>query len=261
MNYSFDQLPFPKGESNIRLIDTKTGSSLDIDSYGSVIRSLRLNDVKVLGYFQRGDESWAGSHPCFPFFGPDVLGYGLSRHGPGRTSDWSMVNSGLIDTQSVSLDVKGGTYPDGLYSTRTFKLERGIFSLRTKNENKGSANLPVNSAEHFYFSTGYAGWEDVSLDSLRLSPYIKTTQDVDLTKKNVLTIPGHAELLIEQTGYEKAFCWVGTTPATGELDNHYFCFEPVEHSIESFGKTISILKPGESRETEVKISVLANLKP
>jgi len=249
------------GEGDIpkqfEILDSK-GGKLSVQRLGAKITNLTLSGVSILGKFLRGDSKYAETHPCTPVFGPDKVGFGLPHHGPARNTLWEMVdykyNRGLIVLQNR---IQGGSYPQGMIVTQEFILQNGEFCLTTTHKNEGKELAPVNFGEHFYWSTGYGDWNNVTLNGEKIADKIQGNEVIDLKEENVVEILGHAKVLLKQKGLPYAVTWAYKNPEGG-YDSTYFCLEPVEGNPKEdfFNSLESMIRPGEERQTQITLKLL-----
>jgi galactose mutarotase-like enzyme len=129
-------------------------------------------------------------------------------------------------------------------------------ALITKVSNNSNQDLPVNFAEHFYW---YApnGWEGLLVNGTDATEVVKKDASINLLSKNEIKIPGQKTIILEQKGFSIFRLWAYKNPKTGEYDNNYVCIEPAEGDpVQNFfGSEKSMIKPGQSRITEITISL------
>lgn len=121
-------------------------SSCAIDTLGCGITKLILQDQEILWSGTRPDGGKGFTHPCIPNFN---LAEGLPNHGPARKEEWQRIDESTFTWQMAEIP---GVYTAGIQATRMFTLSTEQLSVTTEIANKGKSSLPINIAEHHYFS-------------------------------------------------------------------------------------------------------------
>lgn len=246
------------GEGAPEVLDiTDRKDQLRVELTGAKI-SLRLDGKQILSGFnsKRYDGKPAVSHPCTPNFGPYGSEFGLPQHGVGRTKTWNLVDYQPGRKASTSLNVDTGTYPKDLFVLRTYELKDGTLTISTIHKNKGNIPMPVVFGEHFYWSTNYSGWQNVLFNGQRIKDYIKSTGTMPIEPKNTISIPGHVDIVLEQSGFRGAVLWAMTQGDPESFDKHYFCLEPVQFDPIDFGQGKTLIDPGQETNCSVKIGLI-----
>ncbi len=249
-----------EGDPNIKEI-VGTGGSFRINLQGARIERMSLNlgsesrKLTLLGQAQRQDGTLAFTHPCLPNFGPDTANLDLPQHGPARNDRWTLVEEG-DNKLVISYEVRDtGQYLNGLKATQAFSLKDGVFELITTLANEGQEALPANFGEHFYWPVIYrqkSGWKGLSINGVNVTEQVKQNSVIKLQDKNIIQFPHleGREVILEQEGLLYAVLWTdGST--------HWVCIEPAEGDPKEgfFGSPESLIPPGQSRETKIRISL------
>lgn len=130
-------------------------SHATIDPEGAWVSELAVSSDQLL--FPRttladtvsGPKVRGGMHVCLPNFGPGGES-GLTQHGFGRTSLWSIVQQGA---SSVTLELETTTHDYvGLVATLEYSLENGSFTARLSLTNRGIEVIRVAPGFHPYFA-------------------------------------------------------------------------------------------------------------
>lgn len=220
---------------------------------------LTLGGHKLLVKVTRGDEAEGSTHPCTPIFGPDRQDlFGAKQHGKARKELWNQVTN-TPTLVELTHDINEGRYPEGMHVKQKFELQDGLFRLTTVHTNNNETeDLPVNFAEHFYWDAPQ-GWEGVKVNGHDVTQLVKDDAGMDWKDVNIIQIPGKPAIKVEQQGLPHMWGWAGgkedETGKVVEFDKHYVALEACEGREERFGTEESKLKPGESRETVVTISL------
>lgn len=238
-------------------------SRLSVDTLGAR-KTLALNGTLVLTQVTRGDGKVGSTHPCTPIFGPDRNNlFGLNQHGDTRNQ--SVEIQKISDSQlEIKHEINDIGYPQRLWLTQIISLSENSYSLEMIHTNKGSENVPVNSGEHCYFNApkGYTGAQLNRQDLTKIIESHKDGVPIKLKPSNLIEIPGVPPLILEQTGFEYAMIWVGSSPDLTTKDQDYICIEPVENNPESdyFGSTHSLLAPNQIRKALFSLTIKAQEK-
>lgn len=238
------------------IVETKTDESkLIINPHGARIEELVLDGQKIFVKAVRGDGKEGSSHPCIPQFGKETItSFDLPQHGSARNKDFQSSNSG--NEIILSLDIEDGKYPKGLNINQRHSLADGKYILTTAVKNNGDQELPVNFGEHFYW---YApnGWEGLLINGIDVADIVKKDASIELLPENEIKIPGQKIIILKQKGFSVAQLWSYKNPETGEYDQNYVCIEPAEgdRTQDFFGSQESMIKPHESRTTEIIIEL------
>jgi len=242
-----------------------SGSSMRINLEGGRLESLVLNGQELLFSGTRIDGGTGSTHLCSPNFGPDKVGFGLPNHGPGRDkkTKWTVIKDEpehVIQSYVIgSGEVSAGNYPSGMEIIQDYKLVDGGLKIITTHTNNGDTEAPVNSAMHFYWATllglgeGDKGWEGVKVNGIDVSDKIKEDTALPWKDENIIEIPGRSPILVKQKGLPYFQCW--TAEKDGEFDRKFAALEPAEGPEKRFGTPESMIKPGDSRTTEIFVQV------
>ena len=239
----------------VKTIEGEKGlNKLAINPYGGRIEELVLEGQKIFTSVKRGDGKDASTHPCIPIFGPETTtSFDLPQHGSARNKDFQV--STVRGDIALSQRIEDGQYPQGLSVTQVHNISDRSYSLVTTNSNNGDQDLPVNFAEHFYWDTP-EGWEGLTINGVDVTDIVKKDGAINLLDENEIIIPGQKPIVLKQRGFSIFQLWAGKNPAD-EYDKHYVCIEPAEGdpAKDFFGSDRSMIKPGESRTTEIVVSV------
>lgn len=230
-----------------------------VNQNGARIEELKLDNQLLLAKIVRSNGKEASTHPCVPIFGPETsTRFGLKQHGEARNQLWEMSdkkNSGIV----LSYKVQDRGYPKGLMVTQRFTIVNGVFQLVTECINTGKKSLPVNFGEHCYWSTLQGGWEGLTINDVDVTEEIKETGIIELQSRNIIRFPDKKKkpIVLEQNGLEYAVLW---TDSPDNPQANWVCIEPVEGNPKEnfFGSKESVIPPGKSRKTELKISILSS---
>ncbi|MDO8620712.1 MAG: hypothetical protein Q7R31_00285 [Candidatus Levybacteria bacterium] len=240
----------------IATIEIKKGlSRLAINPHGARIEELTLKGQKILTKVRRADLTQASTHPCIPIFGPETTTrFGIPQHGSARKKDFdvSIVEGHII----LSQEIVDGQYPKGLSIRQVHSLSEEEYSLTTIVSNSSTEALPVNFAEHFYWDTP-GGWGGLIINGKDVEDIVRRDGAIPALKgKNVIHIPLRREIILDAKGFSILQLWTGKNPE-GKFDQHYVCIEPAEGNPAEnfFGSKDSMIKPQQSRTTEIKISL------
>lgn len=247
-------------QSIIKTIEGEKGlNRLVINPRGARIEELVLEGQEIFAKVKRGDGRDGSSHPCIPQFGPETsTSFDLPQHGSARNKDFKV--STADGNIALLHDIEDGKYPKGLNLTQVHSLSDGKYSLTTTSLNNGEQNLPVNFAEHFYWNAPN-GWEGLIVNGVDVTDVVKEDGAIDLLPENEIIIPGQKPVILRQKGFSIFQLWAYKNPETGEYDKNYVCIEPAEGDPVKnfFGSEESMIKPDESRTTEIVVSVKNNL--
>lgn len=231
-------------------------SRLVINPRGAKIEELTLKGQKILTKVRRADLTQASTHPCIPLFGPEgkPIKYNLPQHGSARKKDFdvSMVEGDII----LSQEIVDGQYPKGLNIRQVHSLSEEEYCLRTIVSNNSTEALPVNFAEHFYWDTP-GGWGGLIINGKDVEDIVRRDGAISALKgKNVIHIPLRRGIILDAKGFSILQLWTDKNPE-GKFDQHYVCIEPAEGDPANnfFGSETSMIKPQQSRTTEIKISL------
>jgi hypothetical protein len=243
--------------SFITTIEPEKGrNKLTINSRGARITELILKGRRILTSVTRGDgKIGSTTHPCIPIFGPETTtSFGIPQHGSARDKDFKVIPSDT-DVQ-LSQKIVDGTYPDGLCINQVHALVNGTYILETEITNYGNHKVPVNFAEHFYWAAP-KGWEGLRINGVDVTDVVKRDSSIKIEPENLIEIPGQKPIILRQKGFSVLKLWVYKNPKTGEYDKNYVCIEPAEGDPDEdyFGSEESIIKPRQSRATEITIEI------
>lgn len=250
-------------------------SSLSLNLMGGRLESLKLGGLQLVFSGTRIDGGTGSTHLCSPNSGsakkgPVEDGYDLDDHGPGRKDEWEELESGP-DFIKIGYVIKGGKYPSGMHVTQEYRfIDRGVkITTRHENKNKDHQLLPKNEATHMYWITEFGatregrGWENADGENVKVNgqdvaQMIRDDTGMFWRDENDIEMPGRPTLRVKQTGLPYVQGWAAKDESTGQYDSKYACLEPAEGPEERFGTPKSMIAPGESRETELFIQVLAS---
>jgi galactose mutarotase-like enzyme len=236
-------------------INTLEGDSLSVDPLGAKFE-VTLGNEKILTKITRGDGKIGATHPCSPIFDQDLNNvYGLSRHGNMRNEPCN-VSLSKPNEATVKHDVSDPGYPEGMKVEEKLKVENGVFSLQITHRNTGQEKAAVNTGIHCYFAApeGFTGTKVNGQDITELIKNNPNGTMINLSKENMIEIPGKPTLTLKQNGFNYAFVWTGANPQTGEIDNDYVCIEPIEMPPDRFGSEESMIQQGKERTSSLFIS-------
>ena len=248
------------GDSKILTKVTKNGV-FAVNQKGARIEKLILDSQLLLTKIARSDGKIGSSHPCVPIFGPETLtSFGLKQHGDARNQLWKILPSEKSEA-IFSYEVQDKGYPKGLSVTQRFAITDGVFGLITKCVNNGEKSLPVNFGEHFYWDALDEGWDKLTINDLSMVDEVKKTGVIKLKHRNIIDFhhKNKKPIVLEQQGLDWAVLWFEKANDPVSLKS-WVCIEPIEGNPKEdfFGSEKSMIFPGQSRETELKISLLKN---
>lgn len=114
-----------------------------------------------------GSKVRGGAHVCYPNFGPGGVS-GLAQHGFGRTSDWTVMNSGPELVELLLVTTEAG-YAD--VDTRlTYQLSVGGLIATLELHNTGTTPIPIAPGFHPYFAPDALG-RAITLSAENLSVF------------------------------------------------------------------------------------------
>lgn len=239
----------------IKLKTKKGNNSLSINPHGARIEELVLDGQRIFTSVKRGDGKDASTHPCIPIFGPErTTSFGLPQHGSARNKDFKSKVSDF-DIQ-LSQDIEDEKYPIGLTFDQRHTLAYGKYYLTTATLNNGDRALPVNFAEHFYWSTPN-GWEGLMVNGVDVTDKVKNDSAIEILPENNIIIPKQRPIILNQKGFSIFQLWAYKNPKTGEYDKNYVCIEPAEgNPVKNFfGSQRSMIKPHKLRMTEINVGL------
>jgi len=223
----------------------------EINTHGGRINCLLLKGAKIFFHGLRGDRKIGSTHPCSPNFGKDPTNSGLPQHGPIRESDLIIKNQ---TTESIELEkeIIHPSYPQGVIFNQRISLQNNGLSIITTHTNNNAKPVPVNFGEHCYWAAP-DGCQGIRINKSDVTESVKANKTIMLLASNIIEIPGQPAITLEQTGLNYAVLWSYQNPETKEFDNSYVCIEPLQRSVETFGKEESMIQSGKSSITQVKI--------
>lgn len=233
---------------------SKNKSQVIINLLGFKVNLFQLEEKVILNKFVRGDGKTASSHPCLPVFGPETeTNHGLSQHGKARTSLAEIIEQ-TSTTLKLEHKVNEGTYPIGLIFRQSFTLINNKLVIESIFTNNSEQPLPLNFAEHFYWNAPN-GWEGLRINNKNVADLVKKDKGFTWESKNIISNPGQNDILLEQENLP--YCQLWAYSENKEYDHDYVCIEPARGRPRSsyFGSAESMLKPGETFRTEIKISL------
>lgn len=239
------------------LTEVAGGGVVVVNQNGARIEKLKLGNQLLLTKATRSDGREASTHPCVPIFGPETsTSFGLKQHGESRNQLWQA--SGERGSRIIlSYEVQDKGYPRGLNVTQRFTIKNGVFQLITECVNNGEDSLPVNFGEHCYWSTLYGGWGGLTMNDEDVTEAIKRTGVIQLQPRNIIRFPDRNKkpIVLEQNGLGHAVLW---NDSPDNPHGSWVCIEPVEGNPKEnfFGSKESMISPGGTRKTELKISLL-----
>ncbi|MCR4263157.1 MAG: hypothetical protein NUV98_00370 [Candidatus Roizmanbacteria bacterium] len=233
-------------------------SSLTVDVSGGRIVGLVLNDMPILGTFNRIDGKTGNTHVCVPNFGDEgVKKYRLPFHGPARTAEWKLVST-TDSSLTIRYDMpKTGSYPTTVSIIQTFTLKQHSFTQEVSTINTGKEAAPLNLAIHYYWCTPQ-GWNDLLLNGVPVSEYIKQDTSIDAGTKSTIHIPSHSDIQLVMSGhFKKLQLWTARKEEGGNViyDQKYACIEPVLGTGDFFGSRESNLLPDEALSVWARITI------
>ncbi len=192
-------------------------SRLLINLQGGKIEELVLDDVKILGTYDRIDGKTGSTHICVPNFASEgTKEYGLPFHGPARNLEWQVVNQSensleikviieALEKYKSSLEVTqiftlspchlaefhevpiNSCFPIGDSSKAkerlTFRSDEGgeipCFAHEVHVKNIGTVAVPVNIGIHNYFDTPN-GWQNARLNNKNIKEEIEKNLSVSI---------------------------------------------------------------------------------
>jgi galactose mutarotase-like enzyme len=236
----------------------KEGDFLSIDPMGGKIE-VTLGGEKLLTKVIRGDGNEGKTHPCSPNFDEVTEAAPfkyrqLKRHGNERKELCNVLQSGPNEV-TIAHAITDTGYPEGVTSIQKLKIENGIFSLDFTHDNQSNESVPINAGEHFYFDApnSYKGTKVNGVDISELIENNEKGIGIELQEENVIEIPGKPKIILKQTGFNKAFVWVGRNEK-GAIDKNYVCIEPIEFHPSEFGLENSMISAGQKRTASLSIS-------
>lgn len=262
----------PQGRAIIELnndyasarISTHGGQVLSYQPHSSREDVLFLSDKAV---FQTGKAIRGGCPICWPWFGPDMEGYGRPAHGFARNHEWTLSEAWVDDDNVVSVclkltDTQGSLavwpYPFELSVLVSLKDDLTI-ALTTKN--LGEQAFALSQAIHTYFKVSKV--TDIEVLGFENKPYLdkldelaqkhqqqeKLTFDQETDRiyqqiDNVIILKDpdfDREISIKGAGSQTAIVWnpwVETIKPLSDLDNtsylDFVCLETANTADETY---------------------------
>ncbi|MGH7203893.1 MAG: hypothetical protein ACREHC_05610, partial [Candidatus Levyibacteriota bacterium] len=152
-------------------------------------------------------------------------------------------------------------YPRGMQVTQTYALENDSLKIVTTHENTGSEAAPVNFAYHLYWLTQLGvGWEGVKVNGIDVTEKVKANEPIAWRDDNIIEIPEKPAIRVQQKGLPYVHAWArkkeeDEDKSTGEYDTNYVALEPCENPEDRFGQKETIIDSGDSKTTELTISL------
>jgi galactose mutarotase-like enzyme len=197
--------------------DTDPSTRCDINLVGGGIMDLFIKDTQILYSGPRPDGGIAFTHPCIPNFN---LAKDLPNHGPARKELWKKIDATTIAWEMTAID---GIYQEGITAQRSFSLTENSCTVVTTIENKGKQSLPINIAEHTYFTCPTERVKDITINGV---PFSKEAQQANAQfnpwqNNSNIYIPGTGNLSFTTSGYDAFAQW-------SQPGAPFACIEPIQ---------------------------------
>ena len=255
----------PLSDGKPELLEISSGRDyLIVEKLGAKIVGLSLAGVQILNTPDglRFDHKQAVTHPCSPNFGAFGMDLGFPKHGSIRNTLLNEVDHASEPRAGrfvLSAPIMADGYPSGVTFSQEFSLHEGVCRIVTTHKNEGAVSAPVVSGEHFYWAAGQTGWDKAAINEKSIADLVKSEGVADIALENRIVIPGHAAILLKQSGYTRAVYWSMPHMDGRNFDKHYFCFEPVEFDPSDFGKAETLIQPGHTRTSVIQLSLMQDL--
>ena len=223
-------------------------SSLVIDTQGASIAGLRLKNRELVWSGTRPDGGKGITHPCIPNFN---IAEGLPNHGPDRKEEWKQTSKVIF---SWKMQAIADVYPAGLEATRTFQLEENKLTVITTIQNNSNQELPINIAEHHYFTCDVNKRAKVKVNGMLFDKNALNAQAKFSEiggNELIIEIPDQPSIKLTVNGYSAFAQW-------SQPDAPFVCVEPIQVMPLYPAKFISDapkIKPGETKEFRYEVEV------